>query len=215
MKFRHCMLSAGMLFALLAAAAAGASAQTSCGNNDFNLTSDASAQGLLVAGNSGYRGYVTSGNLAPGTWSLTINDTGWPTSTNSRRNYVRSNYYTYDSVNHVFRATFPTTMVAFQLISTNMQFNGVAQVTMEAPDTVPYDGVMSNTEFNGAQTFIASTDTPCGTSTPVCGGPGSGQGNAMGSGGVSSPIIGAMTTQPCAVAVENQVWGGVKVRFRD
>ncbi len=211
MKIRHGMFAAGMLFALLAAA--GARAQ-SCGNNDFNLTSDASAQGLLVVGGSGYRGYISSGNLAPGTWAININDAGWPTATNSRRTYIRNTFYTYDAANQLFRGTFPTSIVGFQIISTNMQFNGVAQITMEAPDT-DLDGVFDTTEFNAAQAFITSADAPCGTSTPVCGGPGAGNGAAMGSGGVTSPIIGAMTTVPCAVAVDDAVWGGVKNLYRD
>ena len=211
MKFRHCMYAAGMLFALLAAA--GASAQ-SCGNNDFNLTSDASAQGLLVVGNSGYRGYISSGNLSPGTWSISIDDTGWPTATNSRRTYIRNTFYTYDATAHVFRGTFPSSIVGFHIISTNMQLNGVAQITMEAPDT-DLDGVFDTSEFSAAQAFVTSADAPCGTSTPVCGGPGSGTGAASGSGGVTTPIAGAMTTVPCAVAVGEAVWGDVKSLYRD
>jgi len=211
-KIRHCMIAAGMLFGLLAAS--GASAQ-SCGNNDFNLTSDSSAQGLLVTGSStGYRGYISSGNLAPGTWSISINDTGWPTATNSRRTYIRNTFYTYDAAAHVFRGSFPSSLVGFHIISTNMQFNGVATITMEAPDT-NLNGVFDNTEFAAAQTFVTSASAPCGTSTPVCGGPGSGNGAAMGAGGVTNPIVGAMTTVPCAVAVDDAVWSDVKSLYRD
>ena len=211
MKIRHCMFAAGMLFAMLAAA--GASAQ-SCGNNDFNLTSDASAQGLLVVGNSGYRGYISSGNLSPGTWSITINDTGWPTGANARRTHIRNTFYTYDATAQVFRGTFPSSIVGFHIISTNMQFNGTATITMTAPDT-DTDGVLDTGEFNAAQTFVTAASAPCGTSTPVCGGPGSGNGAAMGAGGVTTPIAGAMTTVPCAVAVDEALWGGVKGLYRD
>lgn len=212
MKIRHCFIAAGMLFALLAASVA--SAQTSCGNNDFQLLSDTSSQGLLVAGNSGYRGSITSGNMAPGAWSIKIDDTGWPTSTNTRRTYVKSNFYTYDAANRVFRAVFPMNKVQIQLVNQQMLINGAAQLTMEAADA-DNDGVFDNTEFNGAQTVIASVDAPCGSTTPICGGPGSANGSANGDGPVTAPLIGALLTQPCAVAVEQDVWGDVKMLFRD
>ena len=212
MKIRHCLIAAGMLLASLAASVA--SAQTSCGNNDFQLLSDTSSQGLLVAGNSGYRGSIASGNMAPGAWSIKIDDTGWPTSTNTRRNYIKSNLYTYDASNRVFRAVFPMNKVTIQLVNAALLINGNAQLTMEAPDT-DLDGVFDNTEFNGAQTIIASVDAPCGATTPICGGPGSGNGSANGDGPLTAPLVGALVTQPCAVPVETPVWGQVKTLFRD
>ena len=212
MKIRHRSIAAGMLMALLVAS--GASAQPSCGTNDFTLTSDGTAQGLLVVGNSGYRGFISSGNLYPGTWSISVNDAGWPTSSNSRRTYIRNNFYTYDAVNHVFRGTFPPSIVNFQMISQSMQFNGTATLNLTAPDT-DLDGVLDTGEFNGAQVTAAAVDAPCGTSTPVCGGPGNGNGSVNGSGPVAQPITGAMTTTPCATAVENDVWGQVKSLYRD
>lgn len=212
MKIRHCLIAAGMLWVLIAASVA--SAQTSCGNNDFQLLSDSSSQGLLVAGNSGYRGSITSGNMSPGAWYIKVDDTGWPTSTNTRRNYVKSTFYTYDATNKVFRAVFPMDKVQIQLVNQLMLINGAAQLTMEAPDT-DLDGVFDNTEFNGPQTLIASVDAPCGSTTPVCGGPGSANGSVNGSGPVAAPLIGALLTQPCAVPVEPNVWGDVKTLFRD
>lgn len=211
MKIRHRSIAAGMLIALLVAS--GASAQ-SCGTNDFTLTSDATAQGLLVVGNSGYRGTISSGNLYPGTWAISVNDAGWPTSANSRRTYIRNNFYTYDAVNHVFNGTFPVSIVTFQMITQSMQFNGTATLNLTAPDT-DLDGVLDTGEFNGAQVTSATVNAPCGTSTPVCGGPGSGNGSVMGSGPVSQPITGAMTTTPCATSVATDVWGSVKALYRD
>ena len=210
MKIRHCLIAAGMLTLL---AASLASAQ-SCGNNDFQLLSDASSQGLLVVGNSGYRGSIGSGNMSPGAWSITIDDTGWPTSTNTRRNYIKSTFYTYDATNHLFRAVFAMNKVQIQLVNAAMVINGAAQLTLEAADA-NLNGTFDNTEFNGAQAIIASVSAPCGTTTPVCGGPGTANGSVNGSGPVVSPLVGALTTQPCAVPVSDTIWGDVKELFRD
>jgi hypothetical protein len=210
-KFRHCLIAAGMLMTLLLASLA--SAQT-CGNNDFQLSSDGSSQGLLVVGNSGYRGNISSGNLSPGAWSIKFDDTGWPTSTNTRRTYVKG-FYTYDATNHLFRAVFAANKVQIQLVNSAMVLNGTAEITLEAADA-NLNGTFDNTEFNGVQTVTANVSAPCGTSTPVCGGPGNvANGSVNGSGPVASPLLGAMTTQPCAVAVDAAIWGDVKTLFRD
>ena len=211
---RHRVIAAGMLLASLAASQASAQ---SCGNKDFQLYSDASAQGLFVVGNSGYRGYIASGNMAPGTWTLAINDAGWPTTTNSRRNYLRDNKYTqYDATNRVFRATFPMTEVSVMLAGSSLTFNGVAQVTLEAYDA-DNDGFLDSSELTGAQTLIASVDASCGSGSPLCGGLGSANGGVSGTGGVNGaqPIIGALNTQTCATAVEETPWGKVKQVYRD
>lgn len=214
MKFRHRVIAAGMLVASLAASQAGAQ---SCGNNDFQLFSDATAQGLFVAGNSGYRGPIGSGNMSPGTWTLTINDTGWPSSANPRRNWLRSNKYTqYDATNRVFRATFSMTEVTVMLAGPSLTMYGLAQVTLEAPDT-NNNAVLDNAEIDGPQTLIASVDASCGSGSPLCGGLGNANGGVNGTSGVNGaqPITGALSTQTCATAVETAPWGQVKQVYRD
>jgi hypothetical protein len=198
-----------------------AHAQSSCGNNDSQLTSDTTPQGLLVASTqanpAGYRGYITTGNMAPGVWKLRIDDSGWPTKTKQRRDYIMENFYVYDAVNKVFRATFSMSEAAMQLINADLMFDWVpAQVTLEAVDA-DQDGVFDNTEFNGNQTLIAAVDASCGTSAPLCGGQGNANGNVLGDGGVvqSSPLVGALLTQTCATPVEKPLWGDVKQLYRD
>jgi hypothetical protein len=45
-----------------------------------------------------YSGNIDTGDLAPGTWTITVSDAGWPPTSDpvARWNYIFTNYYTYD-----------------------------------------------------------------------------------------------------------------------
>jgi len=218
LKIRHCIVVAGMMTLIPLVMA---HAPSTCGKNDFQLTLDTTPQGLLVATNAtypaGYRGFILTGSLAPGAWTLRIDDSAWPSSTNQRRNFLKTNKYVYDATNKVFRATFSMSEASLQIVTADLLFDWVpVQLTLEVVDA-DNDGVFDNTEFNGTQSLVASVDASCGTSAPVCGGQGTANGSVLGDGGVvsNSPVIGTLFTQICATPVETPLWGDVKQLFGD
>lgn len=204
-------LAAGLLITL----AGVPMAQPSCGTNDFELVSDNSLSNGLMGSPSGYEGVIIGGNLSPGTWTLAIDDTGWPGSTSARRSHLKS-MYVYDSDAGTFSLTLPMNQVQIVLTGTEQTFDGLASVTFTALDSNG-NGSFSNNEFNTTQSVSMNVDATCGaTGTAICGGMGSANGAATPDATTTpATVAGALQTDACVTAVKSSLWGSVKKVYRD
>lgn len=204
-------LAAGLLMTLVAVPMA----QPSCGMNDFELVSDNSTSAGLMGSPSGYEGFIIGGNLAPGSWTLAIDDSGWPSSASARRSHLVS-MYVYDADSSTFSLTLPMHQVQLVLTGTNQTFDGVASVTFTAIDSNG-NGSLSNSEFNTTQSVSMTVDATCGTTgTAFCGGMGSANGAASPDAQTTpASVAGALQTEACVTAVESSPWSEVKTIYRD
>ena len=88
---------------------------------DFNVTFTGQGTGNMVYDSPVvYTGPVIGGDLVPGTWTISIDDTGWPPTTNptARWDYIWNTFYEYTPANPpiipdaVWTATFDTPLTA-------------------------------------------------------------------------------------------------------
>ncbi|MFQ5600086.1 MAG: hypothetical protein ACE5G2_05990 [Candidatus Krumholzibacteriia bacterium] len=206
----HVVCLAGLVLAGLLPAVPEVDAQTSCGTVDFELVSSASVQGLMQQPAQS-EGDITSGSLAPGSWTLTFDDTGGPAGAGARRNHIKS-FYTYDANAQIFAATFSASQVDLQLVGADLTFTSAAEVILVAPDT-NVNGSLSNAELDN-QTLSASIDASCASGTTLCSGLGSATGG-ISLNLVTTPLNGSLDTSVCATPVEPSVRGTIKALFRE
>lgn len=201
---------AGFAVALVLVLGTVAGAQVSCGDLQTTLGSNTTAQGLMRSP-AHYEGTIATGALAPGTWRVDIDDTGWPASGSARRNKIKT-FYTYDAQARVFRGTFGPSLVDFQFVSGGLTYAGTATVVFTANDS-NRNGVLNNGELNN-QTVSASFNITCGMGTAACGGNGLLAGSAS-LDTVLSPLAGGIYTTPCVTGVEPSTWSLLKRLYRD
>jgi len=184
--------------------------------------------GSLMVSPVVYGGNITWGDLAPGTWELTLDDTGWPSDQDSaaRWNYIWDTYYApnYDPSGHVWIATFDSTTLAtvprIYLEHTGVgHMSGVVKLRIQVTDT-DGDGVLDDNEicdgdFSGIVIIIKDGS---GAYAGWCG-----DGYYFGS--YTKPncatdmtdYVQAMmhlSVDDCAVDVASSTWGKIKLMYK-
>ncbi len=109
---------------------------------------------VMDVGNVVYSGQIVGGDLAPGIWSIGIDDTGWPVDPGPRWDYLWNTFYIYSPGDpSVWTATFDTPLLATRpdlyIEHTGVgSMAGVADMRFQVTDW-DNDGVLDPDECTG------------------------------------------------------------------
>jgi hypothetical protein len=120
-----------------------------------------------------YGGNIDGGDLAPGTWSITIEDDGWPapggpTDPNGRWDYLFLNHYVWDPGAHTWTATFSDGPLYLEKTGQG-SMSGVADLTVQIIDVNP-NGVIDPFEcLDGLHGAVIIIQDGTGIYVHLCG----------------------------------------------
>jgi hypothetical protein len=169
-----------------------------------------------------YSGSIDSGDLAPGYWQVTIDDTGWPSITDpeARWAYLLANYYTFDGMvwtgyfesNHLYLEKYDpdggsmqgTCDMTFQIIDYN--FNGEIDPDecmdgLSGAVIIIEDGTGVYALLCGDGTYSGSYDRDCVVGSPTY---------------MQDDVQFGMQLdlEECGMDTETSTWSSVKSLFR-
>ena len=135
--------------------------------------------GNMVAdvGNVVYSGQIVGGDLAPGIWSIAIDDAGWPVDPGPRWDYLWNTFYLYDAegVPPVWTATFDAPLLATRpalyIEQTGVgSMSGVADMRFQVTDW-DEDGELDPDECsgNGLSGIVIIIEDGTGDFAALCG----------------------------------------------
>jgi hypothetical protein len=192
---------------------------------DMTLDFSCQGSGNMVAdvGNVLYSGGITVGDLAPGLWSISIDDTGWPTDPGPRWDYIWNTFYEYDAGEFppVWTATFDTPLLSTRpaLFLDHTGFgtmSGVADMRFQVIDW-DGDGILDPDDcaFGGLSGIVIIIEDGTGDYADQCG-DGTYQGDYARDCSVYDDDVSfqmSVDLYPCGMATEPSSWGAIKALY--
>jgi hypothetical protein len=117
-----------------------------------------------------YDGDIDGGDLAPGTWTITVGDGAWPPVGNDavRWDYIWLNYYTYDGGIFVWTGTFDNNDLYLEKTSVG-SMTGVCDLTFQIID-MDMDGIVDPNEcMDGLSGAVIIIQDGTGPYAQLCG----------------------------------------------
>ena len=170
-----------------------------------------------------YSGNILGGDLAPGTWSISIDDTGWPTDPGPRWDYLWTTFYVYaPGTPSVWVATFDTPLLATRpvLFLEHTGFgtmSGVADMRFQVTDW-DADGELDPDECpgSGLSGMVIIIEDGTGDYAPYCG-DGSYQGGFTRECATYDDHVQfqmSIDLYECGMATEQTSWGTIKALYQ-
>lgn len=167
-----------------------------------------------------YTGGIDAGDMAPGTWSMTVDDTGWPTIADpaARWAYIWTHYYAGHFDGTSWTGTFDCDLYLEKTGYGTM--TGVCDLTFQIID-YDGDGVMDNEEcMDGLSGAVIIINEGSGAYADLCG-------NGSYSGSYARVCDAGQTymddvvdfdmqlnLDECGMSTDQSTWGAVKALFR-
>ena len=169
-----------------------------------------------------YSGNIDTGDLAPGTWTVTIPDAGWPSVGDdaARWAYIFANYYTYDPIACVWDGFFQQNPLRLEKTALGVM-NGDCDMSIGIVDG-NFNGVVDGSEcFNGLSGAVIIIQDGTGIYAELCG-----NGTYNGAYFRDCDELSAtymldavdfnmqLDLQDCAMSADASTWSAVKNLFR-
>jgi hypothetical protein len=169
-----------------------------------------------------YTGDIFSGDLAPGSWLIQIDDTGWPGTGDpvARWDYLYLNYYVYDPGPGIWTGTFEDNYLYVEKTGQG-SMQGIASMEFQIID-FDYDGVIDPEEcIDGLSGAVIIIEDGTGIYATLCG-QGTYQGGYDRDCYVANPTYGLddvwftmyLDLDECGMATEASTWSAVKSLFK-
>jgi hypothetical protein len=181
--------------------------------------------GNMVAdvGNVVYSGQIVSGDLAPGTWSIAIDDAGWPVDAGPRWDYIWNTFYIYEAgAPSVWTATFDAPLLATRPLlyiehTGTGSMSGVADMRFQVTDWDD-DGVLDPDECagDGLTGIVIIIEDGTGYYASLCG-DGTYQGGYTRDCTIFTDDVQFLMTidlYECGMATEPASWGAIKALYQ-
>jgi len=169
-----------------------------------------------------YSGVISSGDLAPGTWQITIDDFDWPSVSDpvARWGYIWDNYYTYNATRFIWRADFygGTLFLDHTGVGT---MRGYADITFQIPD-YNHNGILEYDEcYDGVSGVLWVVQEGTGLYATLCG-QGHYEGDYIRECDPEAPdfmtdtlhLVMHLDLEECGMGTDATSWGAVKALFR-
>jgi hypothetical protein len=117
-----------------------------------------------------YSGAIDGGDLAPGTWQMTVDDTGWPPTTTPgpRWDHLWTTYYIYDPGPMIWTGTFDNNHLFLEKTGTGTM-QGTCDLTFQIID-MNGDGILQPTEcMDGLSGAVIIIQDGTGAYAQLCG----------------------------------------------
>jgi hypothetical protein len=171
-----------------------------------------------------YSGQIVGGDLAPGIWSIAIDDTGWPVDPGPRWDYIWNTFYEYDPAGSppVWTATFDTPLLATRpelyIEETGVgSMSGVADMRFQVIDW-DEDGVLDADECagDGLSGVVIIIEDGTGYYAALCGDGTYEGGYTRDCGTFHDDVQFQMTIDlyGCGMATEPASWGAIKALYQ-
>ncbi len=117
-----------------------------------------------------YAGNIDSGDLAPGVWTMTIDDTGWPAAGDdaARWAYIFANYYTYDAIGGLWDGFFQQNLLYLEKTGIGTM-NGDADMSIQIIDYNGNGMIDGNECFDGLSGAVIIIEDGTGAFAQLCG----------------------------------------------
>jgi hypothetical protein len=173
-----------------------------------------------------YLGEIDTGDLSPGDWTITIDDTGWPSTSDpvARWAYLQTTYYDYDPINDIFTASFTNCDLWLSRDdnppNTGGTMSGTCDMTFQIID-MNGNGQIDPTEcMNGLSGAVIIIEDGTGVYSHLCG-DGTYEGFWFRDCNETSPDFGLdnvdfnmqLDLEDCGMASDAVTWGAVKSLF--
>jgi len=169
-----------------------------------------------------YSGNIDTGDLAPGIWTMTIDDAGWPAVGDdaARWAYLYSTYYTYDPVGFLWDGFFQQNLLYLNKTATGVM-NGDCDMSIQIID-FNMNGIIDGNEcFDGLSGAVIIIQDGTGAYAQLCGN-GTYNGSYFRDCAEASPTYMLdnvdfnmqLDLEDCAMGAEASTWGAVKGLFR-
>jgi hypothetical protein len=168
-----------------------------------------------------YAGNIDTGDLAPGVWTMTIDDAGWPAVGDdaARWAHIFANYYTYDPGAFLWDGFFQQNMLYLEKTAIGTM-TGDADMSLQIID-FNMNGIIDNNEcFDGLSGAVIIIQDGTGAYAELCG-------NGTYNGSYFRDCAGTteymldnvdfnmqLDLQDCAMSTEASTWSAVKGLFR-
>lgn len=170
-----------------------------------------------------YTGSILGGDLAPGIWSVSIDDTGWPTDPGARWDYLWNTFYVYTPGSpSVWIATFDSPLLATRPVlylehTGHGSMSGVADMRFQYIDQ-DNDGVLDADECsgNGLSGMVIIIEDGVGEYASLCGN-GSYQGGFTRDCDTHADHVQfqmSLALHDCGMGTEPASWGAVKALYQ-
>jgi len=168
-----------------------------------------------------YSGLIVSGDLAPGTWQITVDDFDWPPVSDpaARWAYIWSNYYSYNGSQYLWRADFYGGLLDLDHIGVGTM-TGYADITFQIPD-YNHNGILEYDEcYNGFSGVVWVVQEGTGLYSTLCG-QGHYEGDYVRECDPGAPdymtdtlhLIMHLDLEECGMGTDAATWGAVKALF--
>jgi hypothetical protein len=117
-----------------------------------------------------YSGPIDGGDLAPGTWLMEVDDSGWPPVGDDavRWDYIWINYYTYDPANFIWTGTFENNYLYLEKTSVG-SMTGISDLNFQIID-MDMDGIVDPGEcMDGLSGAVIIIQDGTGPYAQLCG----------------------------------------------
>jgi len=117
-----------------------------------------------------YSGNINTGDLAPGIWTITIDDAGWPAVGDdaTRWAYIYTNYYVYDPVAFVWDGFFQQNLLYLEKTAIGTM-NGDCDMSIQIVD-FNMNGIIDGNEcFDGLSGAVIIIEDGTGAYAQLCG----------------------------------------------
>ena len=169
-----------------------------------------------------YSGVITSGDLAPGTWEITFDDTGWPPVGDpaARWAYLWSYYYSYNPFIFVWKGDFYGGYLILDHTGVGTMV-GYADMTFQIPD-LNHNGILEFSEcLNGVSGVVFMVDEGTGLYSTLCG-QGNYEGDYIRECDPEAPdymlddlhLVMHLDMEECGMSTDASTWGAVKALFK-